>query len=151
MKAAVSKTIRAIALGIGLVLAAGGATAFAQELQSLRGPVGIDELGDQPTIFQYDVGTPQTKNFRQQPPLIPHEIDRYEIDLKVNQCLRCHDWPGNVENKAPKISETHYFDRNGVALDRVSRNRWFCNQCHVPQTNAPALVDNVFTPAQLGH
>ena len=42
------------------------------------------------------------------PPLIPLRVDKYEIDLKVNQCLRCHDWPYNVQENATKISETHY-------------------------------------------
>lgn len=151
MKSAVSRAFLAIALGAGLAMMGVGSIASAQEVQSLRGPVGIDETGENPDVFRLDDGNRFTKNYRQQPPLIPHKVDKYEIDLKVNQCLRCHDWPGNVQNRAPKISETHYFDRNGVALDRVSRNRWFCNQCHVPQTDAPALVGNTFEPARIGH
>lgn len=151
MKSAVSSAFLAIALGFGLAVLGGGAMVGAQEVQSLRGAVGVDEAGDKPETFRLEDGNRFTKNYRQQPPLIPHKVDKYEIDLKVNQCLRCHDWPGNVENRAPKISETHYFNRNGVALDRVSRNRWFCNQCHVPQTDASELVDNTFEPARIGH
>lgn len=130
------------------VLVFAGVTS-AQEIKSLRGSAGIDE-GDAATkVYQQDTSGRFTKNYRQQPPLIPHKITNYEIDLKVNQCMRCHDWPGNVEANAPKISETHYIDRNGVALDRVARTRWFCTQCHVPQANAPALVGNTFEPAKI--
>jgi cytochrome c-type protein NapB len=82
--------------------------------------------------------------YRQQPPMIPHRIDRYQIDLRVNKCLGCHDWPNNVEEGAPKVSETHYVSREGIALDHVARTRWFCTQCHVPQANTRPLVSNSF-------
>ena len=87
------------------------------------------------------------RSYRQQPPLIPHRVTGYQITTKVNKCMNCHDWPNSVKEGAPKISETHYVDRNGISLDRVARTRWFCNQCHVPQANARALVDNVFKSA----
>ncbi len=86
--------------------------------------------------------------FRQQPPLIPHRVDKYEIDMNVNQCLRCHDWPYSSQERATKISETHYMDRDGKRLDKIAKTRWFCTQCHVPQTDAKPLVNNQFTPAQ---
>ena len=123
----------------------------AETVNSLRGGVGIDEPNDPPKVLQQNTSGRFSKAYRQQPPLIPHRIDRYQINLKVNQCMRCHDWPGNVEAGAPKISETHYRDRNGVALDHVARTRWSCNQCHVPQVNAPALVGNTFEPAKIKH
>jgi cytochrome c-type protein NapB len=127
------------------------ASADAQELRSLRGPTAIDETATAPDVYRVDESGRVERNYRQQPPLIPHRTDKYQIDIKLNQCLRCHDWPGNVESGAPKISETHYVDRNGVALDQVARTRWFCNQCHVPQANAPPLVRNTFEPAKLKH
>ena len=66
--------------------------------------------------------------------------------------MRCHDWPGNVDAGAPKISETHYISRDAVALDHVARTRWFCTQCHVTQANAKPLVKNVFQNAtQVGN
>ena len=143
----VCKTVTVL-LAAGVVLALAG-VASAQEVKSLRGGTGIDEGDAAPKVYQQDTSGRFTKAYRQQPPLIPHKITSYEIDLKVNQCMRCHDWPGNVEANAPKISETHYIDRDGVALDRVARTRWFCTQCHVPQANAPALVGNTFEPAKI--
>ncbi len=122
---------------------------FAAELQSLRGDKAIDEPNTTPELFNVDESGPKERAYRQQPPLIPHRIDKYEIDLKVNQCLRCHDWPYNVKENAPKISETHYESREGKRLDIVAGTRWFCNQCHVPQADAPTLVENVFKPVIL--
>ncbi len=117
------------------------------KVHSLRGATALDENNDAPDLKKPDTGRRFEKAYRQQPPLIPHKIDKYQINLKVNQCMRCHDWPYNVSEGAPKISETHYTDRGGVALDKVTRSRWFCTQCHVTQTRAPALVQNDFTSA----
>ncbi len=124
-----------------------GAAAFAQSVpvETLRGaqpdqPVGVAD------VFKQQEGR-FTRAYRQQPPLIPHSIDQYQIDLKANQCLACHDWTNAAERNAPTLSMTHYMDRNGNQLDHVAGTRWFCNQCHVPQADAPALVDNTFKPS----
>lgn len=131
-----------------LALALSANSAPAQEPTSLRGDKAVEDTGPAPEVRRLNTDSGRlSRAYRQQPPLIPHKIDAYEIDLKVNQCMRCHDWPYNVEEGAPKISETHYTDRNGVALDRVSGTRWFCTQCHVPQVNARPLVDNTFESA----
>ncbi len=143
----VSRTLTGAFAALAIVAVVGAAVA--QEVKSLRGADGIDEGNAAPKVYQQDTSGRFAKAYRQQPPLIPHKISSYEIDLKVNQCMRCHDWPGNVEAGAPKISETHYISRDGVALDHVARTRWFCTQCHVPQANAPALVGNTFEPAKI--
>lgn len=87
------------------------------------------------------------RNYRQQPPLIPHSSSQYQIDKRTNQCLGCHDWTVAGERGAPTLSMTHYLDREGNQLDTVAGTRWFCNQCHVPQANAPELVGNDFQPS----
>lgn len=120
---------------------------LAQDTVSLRGSVEIAEDNTAPMVPKQDTKGRFERAYRQQPPLIPHRIRGYEIDLKVNQCMGCHDWPSNVDYGAPKISETHYVDRQGVALDYVARTRWNCNQCHVPQANAKELVANDFKSA----
>ena len=117
-------------------------------VQSLRGAVAIPEQGPPPDLKKQNTTSGRfNRAYRQQPPMVPHKIDHYQIDLRVNQCLRCHDWPYNVEENAPKVSETHYMNRDGVALDHVTRSRWFCTQCHVPQDNARPLVRNQFKSA----
>jgi cytochrome c-type protein NapB len=142
--------ISSIILGcFALALASLSATAMAQTgdtgLQSLRGGVPLQESGPAAAIPEPDTGSGRfPRAFRQQPPMIPHAIDDYRVDLKVNQCLDCHDWPNNVDMGAPKVSTTHYLDRGGVARDQVARNLWFCTQCHAPQTEASALVRNTF-------
>jgi cytochrome c-type protein NapB len=134
---------------VGAVFCLALALQASAQTVSLRGNTGIAEPNQAAAAARQDVGERFTLNYRQQPPLIPHKIDKVQINLKINQCLRCHDWPGNVEENAPKISETHYFDRNGAALDAVSRTRWFCTQCHVTQSDVRPLVENTFKPARI--
>jgi cytochrome c-type protein NapB len=118
------------------------------EVKSLRGEAGILEALPPPGVERQNTTRGQLgRAYRQQPPLIPHRIAGYQITTKVNKCMSCHDWPNSVKEGAPKISETHYVDRNGIALDRVARTRWFCSQCHVPQANTRALIENDFKSA----
>ena len=126
----------------GTLLLAGIAAAQSTQVTALRGaevdePVHLDQIHRQ-------VEGRMQRNYRQQPPLIPHSIAQYQIDLRANQCLSCHDWTKAGERDAPTLSMTHYLDREGRELDHIAGTRYFCNQCHVPQVDAPALVDNVF-------
>jgi len=118
--------------------------AQSKSVQSLRGGDSVTETPPANDIKRQNTAGRFIKAYRQQPPMIPHRMDKYQINLKVNQCLRCHDWPYNVEEGAPKVSETHYTNRDGVALDKVTKSRWFCTQCHVPQVQARPLVNNDF-------
>lgn len=127
-----------ILAGITLAQTAGG-------VSSLRG-AGVDEAVVVEPVFHQET-TRFNRDYRQQPPLIPHSVDQYQIDLKANQCLGCHDWSNAGDRGAPTLSMTHYLDRDGAEMDHVAGTRWFCNQCHVPQVNAPALVDNTFVPS----
>ncbi len=143
---------RNVAVGLALLLAwlIPSAQTSAQDgaVTSLRGPAAIEDLPAADDVRRQNTDSGRfARAYRQQPPMIPHNIVKYQINLKVNQCMRCHDWPHNIEEGAPKISETHYIDRNGVALDQVARTRWFCTQCHVPQVNARELRRNRFQSA----
>ena len=108
----------------------------------------LTDLGSAPEVVRQS--TPAegfARAYRQQPPLIPHKVDSYQITRDNNQCMTCHDWPGNTRVQAPKISETHYVDREGARLDKVAGTRYFCSQCHVPQADAKPLVGNAFQNA----
>ncbi|MEP3280567.1 MAG: nitrate reductase cytochrome c-type subunit [Stappiaceae bacterium] len=118
---------------------------FAQSVTTLR-DAAVDEEEAPLNTYQLDEGR-FSRNYRQQPPLIPHSIDNYQVDLKANRCLSCHDWTNAAERRAPTLSMTHYQDRDGNQLNEVSGSRWFCTQCHVPQANTPALIDNDFNAA----
>lgn len=86
----------------------------------------------------------RVRNYADQPPLIPHAVRDYQIDLNVNKCLTCHDRRNVEGSQAPMVSVTHFQDRDGQTLGTVSPRRYFCTQCHVPQTDAKPIVGNRF-------
>lgn len=86
------------------------------------------------------------REYIQQPPLIPHTIRGYEVNLNVNKCLSCHSFKNAGEMGATKISVTHFESREGSTLSDVSPRRYFCLQCHVTQADAKPLVENTFEP-----
>ena len=118
------------------------------KLQALRQgtPVTQDNL---PGGFRQerDHG-PADRDFVQQPPLIPHTIQAYQITKNYNKCMDCHAWQKTKVSGATKVSVTHYRTREGQELDNISPRRYFCTQCHVPQTDAKPLVENTFERAR---
>jgi cytochrome c-type protein NapB len=76
-------------------------------VKSLRGDVGLEEVNPAPDVVKQQ--TPSDGQFgrayRQQPPLIPHRIDGYQVSRDFNKCMSCHDWPANVKAGAPKLRE----------------------------------------------
>ena len=87
------------------------------------------------------------RNYPEQPPVIPHAIEGYQITLHVNQCLTCHARQFIEGSGAPMISVTHFMDRDGQVLADVTPRRYFCNACHVSQTDVQPLVRNTFRDA----
>ncbi|KHT64521.1 nitrate reductase [Photobacterium gaetbulicola] len=85
------------------------------------------------------------RNYPMQPPVIPHKIDNYQVDLNVNKCMSCHARSRVEDTQARMISVTHYMDRDGNFLAELSPRRYFCQQCHVVQTDAKPLVGTSFT------
>ena len=86
----------------------------------------------------------QVRNYPMQPPVIPHRIDGYQIDLKVNKCMQCHARNSTGHSQAPMVSVTHYMDRENNFLASLSPRRYYCTQCHVSQLDAKILVENDF-------
>jgi len=86
----------------------------------------------------------QSRNYPMQPPLIPHDIRGYDVNLQANRCMACHARSETRDTQAPMISVTHYMDRQGNFLAEISPRRYFCDQCHVVQTDSVAIVDNSF-------
>ncbi|MDJ0738131.1 MAG: nitrate reductase cytochrome c-type subunit [Gammaproteobacteria bacterium] len=117
------------------------------EVKSLRGVNAVDSLSDAAEVKPYlKDNQPIPRDYLQQPPLIPHKIDGYLINIKHNKCLGCHSWKNYREHNATKISQTHFENRDGAVLSNVSALRYFCTQCHVPQADAKPLVENTFQP-----
>jgi cytochrome c-type protein NapB len=88
------------------------------------------------------------RDFVQMPPLIPHNTAGYQITRNFNKCMDCHAWQKAGASGATKVSVTHFRTRDGVELDSLSPRRYFCTQCHVPQTDAKPLVENTFRRAR---
>jgi nitrate reductase (cytochrome), electron transfer subunit len=90
---------------------------------------------------------PVKRNYAQQPPVIPHEVDDYKITNTSNRCLDCHSWSDAEEGGPTKVSRTHFKDQSSTDDANLSQRRHFCIQCHVPQTDAKPVVENSFMPA----
>ncbi|GGF72473.1 periplasmic nitrate reductase, electron transfer subunit [Paracoccus acridae] len=134
---------------LSLVLAACFAASFvmAQNVSELSGP--------QPDPMQSGPAAPiprfvtddvrQMRAYPEQPPIIPHSIEGYQLSVNTNRCMSCHTREMTQGSGAPMISITHYMTREGQMLADVSPRRYFCTQCHVPQADAAALIENTFT------
>ena len=113
-------------------------------IATLRGGP-IEDEAQPPKIADVDNrDIKRARNYPMQPPTIPHHIRDYRVDLNSNKCLSCHSRKQTAQSQAPMISVTHYMDREGNFLADVSPRRYFCEQCHVVQTNAKLLVGSDF-------
>ena len=116
-------------------------------LKSLRGDVPLTEEPKAPEMKNDQKDHPvELRSYVQQPPLIPHTIRDYRITTQHNKCMECHSWARYREFGATKISMTHFKDSSGTDTATVSPLRYFCTQCHAPQTDAAPLVENTFRP-----
>ena len=137
-----------IALGFGaLGCAALGLAAYAADAPRLTGTTPpIETTPAPPLARQVNLeGRRTMRNYPEQPPVIPHRIEGYQLSLATNRCLSCHRRQYVEASGAPMISVTHYADRAGQVLADVAPRRYFCTQCHVTQTDAQPLVENTFT------
>ncbi|MEW5889242.1 MAG: nitrate reductase cytochrome c-type subunit [Pseudomonadota bacterium] len=148
MRKSVTITLAAL-LTVPLIAFSGTGHAQGTPTKSLRG-ADVAESDAAPEVRDY-VGKkpgrqkPIPRTFLDQPPLIPHAVDNFdEITLEENQCLSCHGPDKYKEKEAPRIGDSHFLDRDGNKLRSVSMSRHNCTQCHVPQTDAPPLVENTF-------
>lgn len=82
--------------------------------------------------------------YPEQPPVIPHSIEGYQLTVNTNRCMSCHRREFTEGSGAPMISVTHYVTREGQMLADVSPRRYFCTACHVPQADTSPLVPNTF-------
>ncbi|HHH39437.1 MAG TPA: nitrate reductase cytochrome c-type subunit; periplasmic nitrate reductase electron transfer subunit [Sedimenticola sp.] len=125
-----------------------GSAVASSGVASLRGHEPIEDMSKKPAKKKQEIvegGIP--RNYKIQPPLIPHRIDKEKINLKVNTCLKCHSEKTYKKKKAPKVGDSHYITRDGKKLQHISSRRYFCNQCHAPQVAASPLVVNTFEGA----
>lgn len=86
--------------------------------------------------------------FAMQPPVIPHQVENYQVDRNHNKCMTCHGRDRTAESQAPMVSVTHFMDRDNNFRAEISPRRYFCNQCHVPQMEVKAPVANGFVDSE---
>src|SRR5262245_51377170 len=100
-------------LGLLLLTLALVAPLAAEDMVGLRGRTSLSETKPQPPIAN-DINNDKrmTRNYPEQPPVIPHTIRGYEISLNANRCLTCHGRQFTAESQAPMISITHFMDRD---------------------------------------
>lgn len=138
-------------IAVAFVILAAGLATIAEQLPPTSGPDGIRKGG---TLFEENPapqladpvnaeGT-RVRAYPEQPPTIPHTIRDYQITKNTNRCLECHNRIQTGISGAPMISITHFMDRDFQALADVAPRRYFCLQCHVPQTKAKSSVGNTF-------
>ena len=133
-----------LALALPCCLLAAAATAQTT-IDPTRGKVPIPEKTKPPRLVN-NVNDDQRlpRNYAQQPPVVPHRVDGYQIDRNFNKCMDCHARGKTEFSLAVQVSDTHYLDRDGKKLDHISTRRYFCMQCHVAQEPVKPLVDNRF-------
>lgn len=89
------------------------------------------------------------RSFENAPPLIPHDLEGLiPITKDVNMCVTCHmpDVAKDVGSTA--VPASHLVDLRTGKDDNgaLDGSRYVCTVCHVPQVNAPSLVNNKFSP-----
>ena len=136
---------RRACLFAAIALVATATLAAAQTFSALRGPTPLDQEGQAPVMTpEQNSAQREARNYPEQPPLIPHSIEGYEVSIRGNKCLSCHARSRVRESQAPMISITHFSDRDGQFLASISPRRYFCTQCHVPQHGVQPPVANDF-------
>jgi len=118
---------------------------MAQTFSALRGSTPLNQEGPPPAMTpEQNTSVKEPRNYPEQPPVIPHSTEGYEVSVNANKCLSCHARTRVQESQAPMISITHFFDRDGQVLAAISPRRYFCTQCHVPQHNVKTPIENDF-------
>jgi cytochrome c-type protein NapB len=137
------KTIAIMITALGTAM--WGAAALADDLTSLRGDQGLMDMSPEPEKKRVEVIEGGfERSFKEQPPMISHAVDKYPVTLNQNGCLKCHSEKTYEKEKAPRVSDSHYMDRDGNKLERLAPRRYFCMQCHAVQLKGAPLVENTF-------
>jgi cytochrome c-type protein NapB len=137
-----------LALSASQISYAADTTGAPVKLQALRQGTPVTQDNPPGGFRQERDHGPADRDFVQQPPLIPHTTQGYQITKNYNKCMDCHAWQKTKVSGATKVSVTHFRTREGQELDNISPRRYFCTQCHVPQTDAKPLVENTFERAR---
>lgn len=132
-------------LAAAAILLLCGTAALAQTASELSGPQPpMESVPADPMPKWITDDVRKMRAYPEQPPVIPHSIEGYQLSVNTNRCLSCHKREFTQSSGAPMVSVTHYMDRQGQTLADVSPRRYFCTACHVPQADAEPPVGNRF-------
>lgn len=145
MRRMIVLTVGAFALALATVLPQ--APADAETASNMRG-YAMSQTQPAPH-YKLDLSKEKhERSFKQQPPMVPHKVAKYKVDLRGNGCLKCHDKKTYKKEEAPMAGKSHYAVPGGKEQDKIIMSRYFCSQCHAPMTNAKPLVENTFQGAK---
>jgi len=142
------KSILTMLVAMVTLVFAGAAVSGAQSLR-LGQPIAEDAKAPAKAKMIVKQGGIE-RSYKIQPPSIPHKIEKEQINLKVNTCMKCHSAETYKKEKAPQAGKdgSHYLDRNGKKTAKVASRRYFCDQCHAVQLDKAPLVENTFQGAK---
>ena len=144
MEAVMKKALLVTIVGAFILLQA-PLVSSEEKVSSLRGDYGLDKPAKPiKKKKQKKSGDGIERNWKLQPPSIPHSVKKDRITLKGNTCLKCHAKANAEKEKAPSVSDSHFVTRDMKVLDKLSPRRYFCRQCHAPQADVKPLVENTF-------
>lgn len=139
------KIVFILGTALAVLLPVTSVWAMTNEVATMREDTPIDQQKKPkviPKVINSDIK--QARNYPMQPPIIPHKIRDYEVNLNSNKCMSCHSRQRTEESQAPMVSVTHFMNRDGNFLAEISPRRYFCNQCHVTQLDTKPVVENYF-------
>lgn len=142
-----SKKCLTLLLGMGVLLMSGMTSLHAEDVQvaGMRDSIPLNEEASPPAVAKVEnKDLKRMRDYPQQPPTIPHNISKYQIDKNFNKCMDCHARDKASEVQATPVGVSHYQNRDGEYLGGMSPRRYFCTQCHVTQVESKPLVENVF-------
>ncbi len=136
---------KSIHVVVGIVLSCLVVGAASAEMKSLRGTKALtsDAVKTKRAKIEKIAGGIE-RTWAEQPPMVPHEVNKYPISIRNNGCLKCHGAATYEREKSPKIGDSHFLTRDDKRLQKTSKRRWFCTQCHTPQMSVAPLVENTF-------
>ena len=71
--------------------------ATAQTFSALRGSIPLDQSGPAPPITpERNTALREARNYPEQPPVIPHAIEGYEVSIRGNKCLSSKEVWGKI-------------------------------------------------------
>ena len=134
-----------------VTLAAAGAALAQSRITNLR-DAPLDQNGSPPPMrAQLNTDLREVRNYPEQPPLIPHAIEGYQVDLNANKCLSCHARARTGEGQWVDLSCTEAgLTLHGAALLDYTVNGRPMRRSGMPDSNrsqSPCMAPHGVYPA----